>query len=212
MFNVCPQCGEYCVEKTIEPSDPGSAKTTYAICPFCHYAHQFLQQPLFIIIGASGAGKSTVCLALVPILKECVVMESDILWGMVRATSEDNYHGYRNTWLRVAKNIGQSGKPVVLCGTAVPGQFEACSERCYFSTLYYLAMVCDDSILAERLLQRPTWRQSGSPDFVERMLEFNRWLKLHAGTTKPVMTLLDTSHCSLDETVEEVSNWIRQRL
>jgi 2-phosphoglycerate kinase len=212
MFNVCPQCGEYCVEKTIELSGPGSARAAHAICPFCHYAHQFLQQPLFIITGASGAGKSTACLALVPILKECVVMESDILWGVIQATPEDDYRGYRNTWLRVAKNIGQSGKPVVLCGTAVPEQFEACSERRYFSTLHYLAMVCDDEVLVERLRHRPAWRQSDSTAFVERMLEFNRWLREHTDKTDPPMTLNDTSHRSLGETVEEVAYWIRQRL
>jgi rRNA maturation protein Nop10 len=212
MFNVCPQCGEYCVEKVIEPCEPGSAKAAYAICPFCHYAHRFLRQPLFIITGASGVGKSTACLALVPILNECVVLESDILWGMIQATPEDNYRDYRNTWLRLAKNIGQSGRPVVLCGTAVPEQFETCPERRYFSTLHYLAMTCDESLLAERLRQRPAWRHSVSATFVERMLEFNGWLKTHAGKTNPPMTLHDTGHCSPAETVEEVAGWIRQRL
>src|SRR5260221_5261277 len=123
MFNVCPNCGEYSVEKSIDPSGP------FAVCPYCHYAHPFLQQPLFIISGASGTGKSTVGLAVVSVLKECVVIESDILWGMVPAAPEDNYRSYRNLWLRVAKNIGQAGRPVVLCGTAVPDQFEDCPER-----------------------------------------------------------------------------------
>ncbi len=67
MFNVCPRCGEYAVEKSIDPSG------SYAICPFCRYAHPFLQQALFIITGASGSGKTTVCLKLVSLLKECVV-------------------------------------------------------------------------------------------------------------------------------------------
>src|SRR6266702_402236 len=114
MFNVCPRCGAYTVEKTIDPSGP------FAICPFCHYAHPFLQLPLFIISGASSTGKSTICLALVPRLQECVVIESDILWGRVPTTPEDNYRDYRNTWLRVAKNISQAGRPVVLGGTALP--------------------------------------------------------------------------------------------
>jgi len=129
VFNVCPQCGEYSVEKTIDPSGP------FAICPFCHYAHPFLQQPLLIITGPSGVGKTTICLKLVPLLKECVVMESDILWGAFPATPENNYRDYRNMWLRIAKNIGQAGRPVVLCGTALPEQFEQCrnvatSRRC----------------------------------------------------------------------------------
>jgi ribosomal protein L32 len=120
MFHVCPNCGEYAVEKRIDPSGP------FAICPHCKYAHPFLQQPLFILTGASGTGKSTVCLFLISILNECVVLEQDILWGMVPATSDNHYSGYRNVWLRIAKNIGQAGRPVVLCGTALPEQFEGC--------------------------------------------------------------------------------------
>jgi predicted ABC-type ATPase len=199
VFNVCPQCGEYSVEKTIDPSGP------YAICPFCHHAHPFFQQPLFIITGPSGAGKTAVCLELVSCMNECVVMESDILWG----TDSQNYH---EMWLRVAKNIGQAGRSVVLCGTALPEHFEACPERRYFSTLHYLAMVCDDTLLKERLKLRPQWRRSGSAEFIEKMLQFNQWLKVHAATTHPPMTLYDGSNRSIQETVEDVAQWIRERL
>jgi predicted ABC-type ATPase len=206
VFNVCPQCGEYAVEKTIDPAGP------YAICPFCHYAHPFLQQPLFIITGPSGAGKTTVCLELASHLNECVVLESDILWGAYSGASENEYRDYRNMWLRVAKNIGQAGRPVVLCGTALPEQFEACSERRYFSTLHYLALVCDDSLLRERLMLRPSWRESGSNDFIEQMIRFNHWLKEHAMTTNPPMTLYDSGNQSIQETVSGVALWVRERL
>ncbi|HXX78513.1 MAG TPA: AAA family ATPase [Ktedonobacteraceae bacterium] len=206
MFNACPNCGMYSEEKLIDPSGP------FAICPHCHYAHPFLQQPLFIITGASGTGKSTVCLSLTSLLKECVVLEQDILWGVVPATSEDNYSDYRNVWLRVAKNVGQAGRPVVLCGTALPEQFEECPERRYFSTLHYLTFVCDDDTLEERLKQRPGWRKSHTPEFLKNMLQFNKWLKANASLTKPPMTLFDTSNRSIDETVEYVAEWVRQRL
>ncbi len=143
---------------------------------------------------------------------ECVILESDILWGAFPATAEHNYRDYRNLWLRVAKNVGQNGRSVVLCGTAIPEQFEACPERRYFSTLHYLAMVCDDQLLEERLKQRPAWRQSGSAEYIEGMIQFNRWLKEHASSTCPPMTLFDTSHRSIIETVRDVAQWIRQRL
>jgi predicted ABC-type ATPase len=206
MFNVCPRCGEYCVEKTIDPSGP------FAICPFCHYAHPFLQQPLFVITGPSGAGKTTLCFELVASIHECVVMESDILWGALPATAEDDYHDYRNVWLRVAKNIGQAGRPVVLCGTALPSQFEACPERRYFAQLHYLALVCEDSLLAQRLQSRPMWRDSGSDEFIRRTIAFNRWLKKHAATTSPAMTLCDTSNQPIEETSHWIAQWIRERL
>lgn len=206
MFSVCPQCGEYCVEKTIDPTGP------FAICPFCHYAHPFLKQPLFIITGPSGAGKSTVCLELVSLMQECVVLETDILWGLVPATSENNYGDYHNTWLRIAKNIGQAGRPVVLCGTALPEHFESRPERRYFSTLHYLAMVCNDSTLVERLKQRPSWRGSASEDVLQQMVQFNRWLKEHAATTNPAMTLYNSGGRSIQETTQDIAQWIRERL
>src|SRR6266699_3015392 len=155
---------------------------------------------------------SHICLALVPRLQECVVIQSDILWGRVPTTPEDNYRDYRNTWLRVAKNISQAGRPVVLGGTALPDQFEDCPERRYFTTLHYLALVCDDDLLAQRLQDRPAWRQSHTAEFVNNMLEFNRWLKEHAPTTNPPMTLYDTSRRSIPAAVDDIAHWIHHRL
>ena len=117
-----------------------------------------MRLPLFVLTGASGAGKTAVCLALAAKMSECVFMESDVLWRTEFATPDDGYRAYRNLWLRVAKNINQAGRPVVLCGSAIPEQFEGCPERRYFSTIHYLAMVCDDNVLMERLLSRPGWR------------------------------------------------------
>jgi hypothetical protein len=201
MFNVCPTCGEYCVEKTIDASGP------FAICPYCGSAHPFLQLPLFVITGPSGAGKTTLCLELIPLLRECV-----ILWGAVLARPENNYRDYRNLCLRIAKNVGQNGRPVVLGGTAIPEQFETCPERRYFSTLYYLTLVCDDQLLEERLKQRPAWRHSGSAERIDDMLELNRWFKDHASTTHPPLTLFDTSHRPVVETARDLAHWIRQHL
>lgn len=206
VFNVCQSCGMYSVEKEIDPSGP------FAICPTCGHRHRFLQLPLFIVTGASGAGKTSLCLELVHALKGCVVLETDILWRPEFATPEDNYRGYREMWLRVAKNVSQAGRPVVLCGSATPEQFEVCSERRYFAALHYLVLVCDDDALAQRLRSRPNWRQSQAPEFVERMVRFNRWLKENAAATAPPMTLLDTTSISIDEATKAAAAWVRDRL
>jgi hypothetical protein len=100
----------------------------------------------------------------------------------------------------------------VLGGSTVPGRFEACHERRYFTTLHYLALVCDDAVLVERLQARPGWRQAGTPEFIESMRAFNRWFRDHAATTAPPMTLLDTSSLTLDETVDQAVAWVRARL
>ncbi len=206
MFNVCPGCGQYTVEKEIDPAGP------YAICPRCGHAHRFVRLPLFVVSGASGTGKTTVCLALPALLPECVVLESDILWRPEFNSPEDGYRTYRDLWLRLAKNIHQAGRPVVLCGTAVPAQMESCPERRYLAAIHYLALVCDDDILAQRLRARPGWRQSAGDEFIARMTAFNGWLKANAGQTAPPMALLDTSRITVQAAAEQVATWVRERL
>ena len=206
VFNVCPVCGLYSEEKAVAPEGP------YAICPNCGHRHPFLRLPLFVVTGASGSGKSTICLALAGRLRECVVLESDILWGVVPASPDDGYRGYANTWLRLVKNIHQSGRPVALFGTATPETLESCAERRYLGPIHYLALVCDDDVLAARLQARPTWREAGSAAFVAEMQTFNRWLFDHAATTQPPMTLLDTGGSTLQHSAAIVARWVRSHL
>ena len=202
MFNVCPKCGEYNPDKIIEPDGP------YAVCPDCKYRHKFIRLPLFVLTGSSGVGKTTTCLALVDRAKDFVVMESDILWRDEFNQPATNYRDYRETWLRVCKNISQAGKPVILCGTAVPEQFEHCVERRYFSDIHYLALVCADEVLASRLRSRPSWRGTAGDEQLKKHVAFNRWLKEHARSTQPPMALLDTSELTVAESVEAVMRWV----
>ena len=206
MFNVCPNCGEFRADKIILPDGP------YAVCPHCEYQHKFLQLPLFVITGASGVGKSTACLALAATTKDFVVMDSDILWRSEFDQPNNDYRNYRETWLRVCKNISQAGKPVVLCGASLPEQFEPCIERRYFSELHYLAFVCSDEVLESRLRSRPAWRNSSDEEYIKTHVAFNRWLKENAGGTQPLMSLLDTSEITVDESVERVEEWLRDCL
>lgn len=206
MFNVCPNCGEYRADKIILAEGP------YAVCPNCGFQHRFIRLPLFILTGASGAGKTTACLALAAKAKEFVVMESDILWREEFNQPATDYCSYREMWLRVCKNISQAGKPVILCGAGVPDQFEQCIERRYFSNIHYLALVCEDETLASRLGKRPAWRGCSSDEYIAEHIKFNRWLIANAQETEPPMTLLDTSEITVDESVEAVERWIRSHL
>jgi broad-specificity NMP kinase len=200
MFNVCPNCGEYRVDKIIVPEGP------YAVCPVCEYRYKFMRLPLFVLTGASGVGKTTTCLELAARTKNFVVMESDILWRDEFNQPETNYLNYRETWLRVCKNISQAGKPVILCGAGIPDQFEQCVERRYFSDIHYLALVCEDEALAARLRSRPDWR-GVSDEYIERHVEFNRWLKANAQSTQPPMSVIDTSAITVSETAGRVEQW-----
>jgi hypothetical protein len=213
MFNVCSQCGLYAEEKQIQQR---TGANPLAVCPHCGHGQPFRQLPLFVITGASGAGKTAVGLKLVDAqlrgeswVPDCVYLEQDILWRDEFVDPENDYRAYRNTWLRVAKNVGQAGRPVVLGGSAVPAQYERCPERRYFSAIRYLALVCDDDLLRERLLARPGWRQSGSARFLDRMLAFNRWFRENASTVERGIALLDTSALTVRDSTMQVAAWIR---
>ena len=209
MMNVCFQCGMYHADKIIDPSGP------FAICPECGYQHSFLYLPLLVVSGASGTGKSTVCNHLIGRYQESVLLDSDILWRSEFNTPNDNYREYFETWLRVCKNISQSGRPVVLfgAGAGVPENLEGCIERRYFSSIRYLALVCSDEILSERLRQRPAWRGTRHPNYIADHQRFNQWFtNYNSNETQPPITLLNTSEKSPEETVNEVESWIRQNI
>jgi broad-specificity NMP kinase len=199
MFNVCWACGEYSEAKEIDPTGP------FAICPRCGHRHRFRRLPLLVVTGASGAGKTTVCQLLAPRLETAVVLEMDILWGHVPTEPEDDYRSYKSSWLRVAMNVGQAGRPVVLCGTVAPGSLERLTGARYFAAIHYLALVCADDELARRLRARPSWRQSGQEQFVARMIDSNRALR-GANTTT-----LDTTGLAAEESAGQVEEWIAAR-
>lgn len=207
MFNVCPGCGEYTDAKEIISSLPARA-----VCPVCKYEHRFLSLPLFVVTGASGSGKTTAALELVEMSQDYVILDQDILWNDAFNAPENDHRVFRNTWLRMVKNIHQAGKSVVLFGSAIPRQYESCIERRYISHIHYLALVCELSELERRLVERPNWRNSGSAENLQKMLDFNKWLCENASRTEPQMTLLDTTKITVQETIKSIQEWISARM
>lgn len=208
MLNVCAQCGAYHADKVIDPAGP------YAICPECGHLHLFRYLPLFIVGGASGTGKSAVCHALLAQdninRPDVIILDADILWRPEFAQPDDDYRGFFNTWLRMCKNIAQSGKTVTLfgAGAGVPGNIEPCVERRYFAAIHYLALVCNDDDLVTRLRNRPRWRESGNDAFIQTQLDFNHWYMTTGLTLTPPITLLDTTRTPVTETARQIDEWI----
>lgn len=167
------------------------------------------KQPLFIITGASCVGKSALCEQLFLKEKEYIVMESDLLWNDIYNTPEDNYCAYRRLWMRICSFISQIGKPVVLCGCAVPKEFEDHPERKMFSDIYYLAVVCDDTALEDRMRRG---RRVDDENWIKSSLDFNNWLKRNADNTSPRITLLDTTGLSPTEAAKTAHNWIMEKI
>ena len=171
--------------------------------------------PLFVLTGANGTGKSTLCPPLRRLLPECVVFEADavpLTWSL--AEWSERKAEYRTACLSVALEISQSGRPVVLVGTVTPAELETNELRPYFRDVHYLALICDAAVIEQRLRARPGSHTPLALD-LEEYIDTQLWvdrLYRDESTGDPPITLLDTTSASPDSLAFEIAAWIRQAL
>ncbi len=208
VFNVGAACGSFNAEREVIDAEPGWGTV---VCAACGAGQRLRRLPLFVVTGASGAGKTDACRLLTHTLPACVVLESDILWGAIDTSGDDRFERYWDAWLRLIVNIHQAGKPVVLCGTAVPSLLDSRPAQAYLAGTHYLALTCDDMELERRLRARPVWR--GCDDaFIAGQVTFNQWFRSGIDLDQPPITLLDTTRITVEESAEVVRCWVRDRL
>lgn len=203
---ICPRCGERNDAPQVDPVGP------VVVCGVCCHREPFRRLPLFVLTGASGTGKSTVGRLLLDRLAgQVVVLEQDLLWIGGRWDPGGDFAEFRQAWLRLAAAIHQHGRPVLLCGTVLPDQFERRPERALFAEVRYLALVGPSDQLSMRLHRRPTWRQWSPPRIME-MIEFNDWIRRNAPHTEPPMELLETASRCAAQTADDVAAWVSRGL
>jgi hypothetical protein len=171
-------------------------------CPRCGDESWLPDLPLFVVTGASGAGKSTITAPLRNLLPGCVVFETDVILH-VAALGWDTW---RNTWLQLTHAVAVGGRATVLTGSLIPDQLERMPARRLVGPIHFALLDCPDDILAERLRARPTWRGSSSQATITDHQRFAAWLRAC------VTPSFDTGAASPAEIAGDVAAWIRPLL
>jgi hypothetical protein len=142
--------------------------------------------PLFVVTGASGAGKTTITGPLRRALPGCDVFDTDIIL-QVAALGWDTW---RNTWLRLAHAIALNGRVTVLCGSLLPSQLETLPARKLIGPIRFCTLDCPDTVLAGRLGRRPSWRGTSTADAIARHQRFAAWLRANMKNPGPLISAL----------------------
>jgi broad-specificity NMP kinase len=170
---------------------------------------------LFVVTGANGTGKSSLCPHLRELLPDCVVFEGDVIpitWSLDEWS--ERKAEYRNTCLSVALEIARNDLPVIFVSTADPDEFEASPIRSQFHHIHYLALVCDEEVIEQRLRSRPVPHTPVAKDF-DRYLNTQLWVDRSyraAAGADPSLTVVDVSALLPQRTAEQVAIWVRERV
>ncbi len=170
-------------------------------CPRCGAVQRLPALPLFVVTGASAAGKSTVAGPLRRLLPDCDVFDVDITL-QVAALGWDTW---RNTWLRLAHEVALNGRVTVLCGSLMPDQLERVPARKLLGPIHFCTLDCPDDILAARLRARPAWRHGTIETVVPEHQRFAAWIRTQ------VQPCFDTSKLTPGEAAEHIAAWVRAR-
>ncbi len=171
-------------------------------CPRCGTERDVSGRlPLFVVTGASGAGKTTVTSALTQVLANCDVFDVDVTLHVAAL----GWDVWRNTWLQLAHAIALNGRPTVLCGSLMPDQLAGLPARHLVGPIHFCNLDCPDDVLVERLRARPPWRGC-TPEFVAEQRRFAGWLRSH------VTPSFDTSGVGPEAVALQIARWVRALL
>jgi predicted kinase len=191
----CMECGP----GTVLAGEPGAASLQ---CPRCGGQRRLAGLPLFVVTGASGAGKTTITGPLRRLLPGCEVLEADVTLHVAAL----GWDPWRSTWLQLADAIALNGRVSVLTGSLTPDQLERLPARRLLGPLHFANLDCPDDVLAQRLGARPAWRGTSSAAKIAEHQRFAAWLRAR------IQPSFDTSVRTADEVAAQVAAWVTARL
>lgn len=185
-LSVCPHCGLYQTKKTVR----FLGRRGVVRCEECGGEHEYLALPLFVVLGASGTGKSTLALRLQRPETEFLPLDGDLLWRQEFAGQGNG--AFFTMWMQTALNASQGGKPVMLFLGGMPQDILQNPMAAFFPAVHVLGLCADEEDLVARLRARPAWRSSAHEDFLDAMRAYN-------AAVAQLRPALNTSRASLED-------------
>jgi predicted kinase len=185
-----------CGPGTVLDADPEAHRLR---CPRCGSESWLPALPLFVVTGASGAGKSTITEPLRSLLPGFLVFESDVILH-VAALGWDTW---RNTWLQLCHAAALGGQATVITGSLTPDQLDRLPARKLIGPIHFALLDCPDAVLADRLRARPAWRGTSAEAKIIEHQRFAEWLRAR------ITPAFDTSTASAAQVAEDVAAWVR---
>lgn len=173
------------------------SRNARAVCPQCGRSGDAAALlPLFVVTGASGAGKSAVLTPLIRKLRgRCVVFDADFLMDTEGPLSNSR-------WLAIAHCVAQSGLPTVLLGPFIPEHLESLQTRRWVADIHVMVLDCPDELRRARINARPPWRSRD----IDQQVEFGRWFR------RTFDDRVDTSSGTPEKTADAIVAWVERQL
>jgi hypothetical protein len=170
-------------------------------CPVCGDRVERSRHPLFVVAGASGAGKTTLVPALRRRRPDCEIFDVDLTLHIAAL----GWETWRNTWLQLAGAIGLNGRSTVLCGTFRPGQLAELPGRVLVGPIHFCLLNPSDETIAARLRARPAWRGCTDASIREQTA-------FAAQLRGEITAQFDTGTLDVSDTAAAVASWIERHL
>ena len=200
MIGNCPMCGNHAWDKTVTGCT--------VRCPACGHEWTFRKLPLFVLTGCSGVGKTTSAQALLQRNPDFVVLDADYLYAIMKPESRKEYAEWVEQMMNLAKDIAQSGRPVVWVTAGCLDLFHPAYHRRFFTEIHCLALTCSEEELRRRMTEV---RGITDDEWIRSSVEYNRYFQTHERLEEMRFETLDITALSREARAEYLENWVRAR-